>query len=253
MEIYFDQEAIRFDEVYDRYRKDEFYSPFRSTIPLLDLIKNGKEMLRELIHELGVKEEHTYHLEYRVKPSAVRGTPSHTDLLVQGKDHVLGIEAKWTEKRYERVERWVKKGKNPNNRKVVLQGWVNIFKEFLNNPLSIEGMNNQVYQMVHRAASVCSCTTNPILAYMQFTEALQLKKDSYIYQDLSSLWSVLGHPESFPFYFVQVLIEPNQAFREIEHLEKRSAETGRKVTEALRGYEPLFTYKGKEIVKIREA
>lgn len=107
--------------------------------------------------------------------------------------------------------------------------------------------------MVHRAASACACTANPILAYVQFVEELQLKEDSYIFQDLSSLWSVLGKPDEFPFYYVQVLIERNPAFKKIEHLEKGSVETGKKVKEALRGDKPLFTYKDKEIVKIGEA
>jgi hypothetical protein len=65
--------------------------------------------------------------------------------------------------------------------------------------------------------------------------------------------SVLGKPEEFPFYFVQVLIERNPAFKQIEHLEKGSVETGKKVKEALSGNEPLFTFKDKKIVKIGEA
>ncbi len=55
MEIYFDQKEIAFDKVYDRYRKDEFYSPFRSTVPLLDLIKNGKEEMLQKISWLYIK------------------------------------------------------------------------------------------------------------------------------------------------------------------------------------------------------
>jgi hypothetical protein len=62
---------------------------------------------------------------------------------------------------------------------------------------------------------------------------------------------VLGCPDNYPFYSVQVLIEPNSAFRQIEHLEKGSVETRKKIKGVLRGNEPLFTYKGKEIMKIR--
>jgi len=248
------KKKIGFDKVYDRYRKDEFYSPFRSTVPLLDLIKNGKEeMLQKIVNELGVVGEHTYHLEYRVEPPNGKGSASQTDLWVETESHVLGIEAKWTEPRYETAESWMKKGKNPDNKQTVLQGWIDILSRFSNHPLGIDGMKNQVYQMVHRAASACSCTANPILAYVQFVEEFQRNEDSHIYRDLSSLWSVLGKPEEFPFYYVQVLIERNEAFKHIEHLEKRSVETGKKVKEALSGNEPLFTYKDKRIVKIGEA
>ena len=257
MEIYFDREKIGFDKVYDRYRKDEFYSPFRSTVPLLDLIKNGKEMLRGIVNELGVVGEHTYHLEYRVKPQKGKGNVSHTDLWVETESHVLGIEAKWTERRYMKVGKWLQEGSNPDNREAVLEGWLDkLCCPSTPHPGNDE-MRDQIYQMVHRAASVYGCTDKqkpktkkPILAYVQFTEELQPKKKSYIQQDLSSLWSVLGKPEKFPFYYVQVLIERNEAFKHIEHLEKRSVETGKKVKEALSGNEPLFTYKDKRIVKI---
>lgn len=106
--------------------------------------------------------------------------------------------------------------------------------------------------MVHRAASACSCTANPILAYVQFVEEFQRNEDSHIYRDLSSLWSVLGKPVEFPFYYVQVLIERNPAFKQIEHLKKKSIGTVKKVKEALRGDKPLFTYKDKKIVRIGE-
>ena len=253
------KKKIGFDKVYDRYRKDEFYSPFRSTIPLLDLIKNGKEeMLQKIVNELGVVGEHTYHLEYRVKLQNGKGSASHTDLWVETESHVLGIEAKWTERRYMKVGKWLHKGSNPDNRKAVLEGWLEkLCCPSIPHPGNDE-MHDQIYQMVHRAASVYGCddkpkTKKPILAYVQFTEELQLKKKSYIHQDLSSLWSVLGKPDEFPFYYVQVLIERNPAFKQIEHLEKRSVETGKKVKEALSGNEPLFTYKDKRIVKIGEA
>jgi hypothetical protein len=253
------KKKIGFDKVYDRYRKDEFYSPFRSTVPLLDLIKNGKEeMLQKIVNELGVVGEHTYHLEYRVKLQNGKGSASHTDLWVETESHVLGIEAKWTERRYMKVGKWLQEGSNPENRRTVLGEWLDkLYCPSTPHP-GIDEMRDQIYQMVHRAASVYGCddkpkTKKPILAYVQFTEELQLKKKSYIHQDLSSLWSILGKPEKFPFYYVQVLIERNEAFKHIEHLEKRSVETGKKVKEALSGNEPLFTYKDKKIVKIGEA
>ena len=247
MEIYFDREKIGFDKVYDRYRKNEFDSPTRSTIPLLDLIKKGKETLQEIEHQLGVEGEPSYHLEYRVCSPNGKNSISQTDLWIETESQILGIEAKWTEPRDVTVESWMKKGKNPDNKQTVLQGWIDILSRFSNHPLDIDGMKNQVYQMVHRAASACSCTANPILAYVQFVEGFQRKGDFHIDRDLSSLWSVLGKPEEFPFYYVEVLIERNPAFKQIEHLEKRSVETGKKVKEALSGNEPLFTYKDKRI------
>lgn len=258
MKIYYNQEIIKFDNVYDRYRKDEFYSPFRSTVPLLDLIKNEKEeMLQEIFNELGVEGKPIYHLEYRVKPPNGKGSASQTDLWVETESHVLGIEAKWTERRYMTVGKWLQEGSNPDNRKAVLEGWLDkLCCPSTPHPGNDE-MRDQIYQMVHRAASVYCCANdqnrNPILAYVQFTEEIKPKEKSYIYQDLSSLWCVLGKPEGFPFYYVEVLIERNEAFKQIEHLEKRSVATGKKVKEALRGNAPLFTFKDKKIVKIGEA
>lgn len=259
MEMYYNQEIIKFDKVYDRYRKDEFYSPFRSTVPLLDLIKNGKEMLQEIVNELGVVGEHTYHLEYRVRPQKGKGSASQTDLWVETENHVLGIEAKWTERRYMKVGKWLHVGSNLENRNTVLEEWLDKLCCPSTPHPGIDEMRDQIYQMVHRAASVYGCdddqklkTKKPILAYVQFTEEFKPKKKSYIHQDLSSLWSVLGKPEGFPFYYVEVLIERNEAFKHIERLEKGSVETGKEVKKALRWDKPLFTYKDKKIVRIGE-
>jgi len=61
---------------------------------------------------------------------------------------------------------------------------------------------------------------------------------------MCSLWSVLGKPEEFPFYYVQVLIE---------RLKQGSVETVKKVKEALDGDEPLFTYKDKRRLAKRDS
>jgi len=251
MHIYFDKEQVSFNEAIDKYHLDEFKSPFRSTIPLLDMIRNGQSLISRIEQELGICGNISYHLEYEVKPQFGRGNASHTDLMITNHDKALAIEAKWTEKRYVAVADWIKKGKNQANRIAVLQGWINYLQPFSPKTLSIEDLSVQVYQMVHRAASVCSFTTKPILAYMQFTETLKQNNDSYIFNDLTSFWNKLGNPENLLFYSIQVLLERNPAFRKIENLKKGSLKTRGKVRDALLSGEKLFEFTDCKVAQIK--
>lgn len=250
MEMYFDRTPVILKEAINRYPGDEFKSPFRSTVPLLMWLQHAEEMVAEVVESLSIKGFNNLHLEYQVKPKSGRGNASHTDLLMQSETKVLGIEVKWTEPRYNTVGKWMKKGSNLGNRVAVMEGWLSYLQKFSDKKLSIEGMNDEVYQMVHRAASICSFATKPILAYLLFTEAFQPVGRSYIEKDMKSLWTTLGAPDGFPFYFVQVLIERNEPFRRLENLKKGTPETKEKVIESLIKGESLFRFRDFRVSRI---
>jgi hypothetical protein len=85
----------------------------------------------------------------------------------------------------------------------------------------------------------------PHLAYLHFAPSPDpgaASSDQY-YADLLHLHELLGRPSGFPFYLVEVEIEPAAAFDRLRHLTKGEPETDREMRAALRG-EVLFEFRG---------
>ena len=84
------------DAVLDRFPVQEFDSPTRSTIPLLEYWRFPEERMRELTAALRVPLPSGVELnfEYPVSPPRGRGKPSYTDLMVISAEFVMAVEAK---------------------------------------------------------------------------------------------------------------------------------------------------------------
>ena len=98
----------------------------------------------------------------------------------------FALEAKWTEGRYQSVKKWKVDTKNPDNKKAVLQGWIEYLQPYSNNQLNMNHMDNVVYQLIHRAASACARGKAPRLAYLLFTESYSSQSKAYIKSDLQN-------------------------------------------------------------------
>ena len=239
--LYFDKTPI--DDVpaaLSMYSEKEFMSPTRSTIPLLSLLKDGDEILGSIFSEMNMEIASDLHLEFTVDPPKGCGIASHTDLMVISSLGTLAIEAKWTEPRYETVEEWIK----PGNRELVLRGWLDLLQLQSNRLLKPEDFSGMVYQMVHRAASACYKSEYPQLAYLHFVPDLSERgATSAQYQsDLEHLFNLLGKPDKFNFYLIEVEIKPTLSFEIIKSLPKASSETANTVRAALENG-PLFEFK----------
>src|SRR5207247_11173459 len=100
-------------------------SPKRSTVPLLDYWREPDLHLRDLWALLGLpRSDHTeMHFEYEVPVQRGRGKSSYTDLMVLSEEVAVAIEAKFTEPRYESVDKWL--GPTPTaNRREGSEGWL---------------------------------------------------------------------------------------------------------------------------------
>ena len=97
------------DDLLDRYPDQEYGSPIRSTIPLLEYWRSPEQRMRELAAPLGLSVPPRVQLnfEHMVYPLRGRGNPSYTDLMVISPQLAIAIEAKWTEPRYEAVGDWL--------------------------------------------------------------------------------------------------------------------------------------------------
>ena len=218
------------DEAIPKYGGREFQSPTRSTVPLLSWLKHEPSMVESLLQDLGMSANFDLHLEYKVKPLKGHGKASHTDMMVVSEKSSLAIEAKWTEPRYESISKWRSQGADSQNRCDVLAGWLDFLQQHAPYPLHSDAFSVAVYQMVHRAASACSTGCNPKLAYLMFRSSQDPKSADMqkIHEDLTKLWDLLGKPDTFPFYLVELPLFPTAAFKEIAPLQKANKTTAEK-------------------------
>jgi hypothetical protein len=79
-----------------------FASPFRSTVPLVSLVKDDWPILGLIADSVGMRPS-GIHFEFQVAPPGVDGNPSQTDAMLLSDQCAIAVEAKWTEPRYETV------------------------------------------------------------------------------------------------------------------------------------------------------
>ena len=98
-----------FGELCERMAGKPLQSPYRSTVPLLSLVEYSRPRWGELLTSLDAPTDSATYFEYRVPSPKANGNPSQTDALIMSESKVWGIEAKWTEPRYETVARRIRK------------------------------------------------------------------------------------------------------------------------------------------------
>jgi uncharacterized protein DUF6946 len=218
-------------------------SPFRSTVPLLALVKDDWTTFAKVLTLCNVTGNVSVAFERKVPSPKGEGLPSQTDAMVLFDKGALAIEAKWTEPRYETVAtRLARKDSKERDSKEFVGGWLDLLRPHATNPLRLEDFATCVYQVLHRAASACGLGRTPSLAYLHFTPTVKSAATSAQYvNDLSQVHALLGNPRDFPFFVIDVPMEETLAFRAIRSLKKGVVETGRAVRAALLATE-LFEF-----------
>lgn len=152
-EIYYKKYKVNtFNELVEKYKIDEFKSPYRSTIPLLVLCKNQqwKDLgLNEDTRDASAK----YIFEFETPVKRGKGRSSCSDLMIEYKNTCTVIEAKRTESPYESVKRWLG---DSDNRKLVLDGWLEVIDDYIDSKIDAGLVSDLPYQLIHRVASACS-------------------------------------------------------------------------------------------------
>jgi hypothetical protein len=231
--------ASSFLTLLPKFEAGAFASPFRSTVPLIAFAKDNWSGFKKLLSTCGLSEDVEVHFEFKVKSPKGNGKPSHTDAMVLSATHACAVEAKWTEPRYDTVEKRLKRKdpKDPEgvNAREFVEGWLERLQPFAMKPLRLNDFSMAVYQMVHRAASASAMSRSPSLIYLHFEfegGSGGASTDQY-HTDLTYLHNLLGQPLNFPFHLVEVGIKPTSAFSALEHLKKGSPETDLTVRSAL--------------------
>lgn len=262
MNLAFDKEPLPYESILSRFTDASLASPWRSTVPLLDGLRQGEGgWLFDLLKSRGFPKTARIALEYRVPPPLGRGVASHTDAMVTDKCLTLALEAKWTEPRYPTAKLWRSGGNAPANRWEVLRGWLDLLEKFGPRKLRPEDFDDVVYQMIHRAASACAvaerCSPSDgkaEVAYLLFNrvsdEGRTARTESCL-ADLSAFHALLGSPNRLSFSVIEVTFEPTPAFSALADLPKGRAETGKAVRQALdTPATPLFTEVGWKSIPI---
>jgi len=241
-DTYFDRKSVGdFETLVAQYRKSEFEPPFRSTIPLLCLIRD-KPILNDLMTRCGFSSDCEFRFEFQVSPPLGDGKPSRIDLMLIDDGQCVAIDAKWTEPLSELVKDWL--GPQPTtNRRDVLSGWLSLVNRQATIPVTAEAVGEVSYQLLHCAASACNTSNRPQVCTLQFRSKQdddaamsQVRRD-----DLARLRDALGRPDRFAFRYIEIDIEPTPAFHKLAKLPKRSKKSAIAVQQALVS-ETLFAF-----------
>jgi hypothetical protein len=256
MNLSFDRDPLPYESILSRFTDALLASPRRSTVPLLDGLRKGEGgWLFDLLKSRRFSKTARIALEYRVPPPRGRGVASHTDAMVTQGGRTLAIEAKWTEPRYDTVNKWRKKGNDPTNRLEVLRGWLDLIEPFSKRTLRPVDFDGVVYQTLHRAASACAVAAESShvdgkaeMAYLLFNLASDPRRAARTEScraDLAAFHALLGSPGRLSFSVIEVTFEPTAAFSELVDLPKGKPETSKAVRQALdTRAAPLFTEVG---------
>ena len=178
---YFGEPDDSYDSVLNNLTHTEVHDCETSSIPLADFWhprnQQGIHSFFELIG-LGINiDEVQKCFEYPVfaeKNSRKIGKPSRTDVMLIDKKYCMAIEAKYTEKLYESIERWKNNRNKFSTKPDVLSSWYNYIKPYTNfdNSELSKIENEVVYQFLHRTASACymceESEKTPVLIYHLF-------------------------------------------------------------------------------------
>lgn len=204
-----------FASLISAYGKNEFASPFRSTIPLLAYWSPLEIRISDFCRQLGLEIANVeeFGFEYTVPPQSGTGTASHTDLMVFMSNCTIAIEAKYTESPYKNVRDWLTPPST--NRKAVLNGWLALINRATGATLAIEDVLDSTYQLIHRTASVCkSDKPRKIVIYQLFdvNDAQALEYNAQI----SHLNTLIDRPSHIGFYVHATTMQKSPMYQQLQ-------------------------------------
>lgn len=194
--IYFKKQKLTsIDDIYKKFNKKEFKSPYRSTIPLIALFKNNQITNIKSIKSNSISNI-DYIFEYETPVIQGKGRPSCSDLLIEYSNGCIVIEAKRKEPPYEKVEKWLG---SSTNKKLVLEGWLELINNYTDLKIDLSEITDLPYQLIHRVASACSLKKQQTeIIYIGFN--LNERKANYYLSCLEKFSTILENRIDFYLY-----------------------------------------------------
>lgn len=239
-------EVDTFDALVRTAPEDAMASPTRSVVPLLDYFREpGQAVARiERLIQFNVAGIPRLTFESALQVRQGRGKSSYTDLMIQGVDGALAIEAKFTEPRYATVAEWL--GPQPtSNRRAVLAGWLSLLNQFARSEVSVNMVHDLPYQLIHRMASALAPDVrHRALVYLVFGA----DPHSFYREDLDSIMRLIDSEDAIRAFVINVPLTPSRAFRILrERWDAGERSLGSEIRQALQSG-PLFMFESPRIV-----
>lgn len=208
-----------FIDIITAFGESEFKSHTRSTVPFLQFWRNPESRFKELASHLKIEmsESTIFDFEHKVSTVLGRGKASHTDLKIISDNFSITIEAKYLEGRYDTCKKWLNDTKNPENKKLVLEGWIKLLNNASEKKFGIDDVKELPYQVIHRAASACHNPKDKQVLIYQLFDSDEKKRNMYL-NDLKRLTELLGNNSKLNVYFLDCLIEKTRTWT---HLTKK--------------------------------
>jgi hypothetical protein len=93
--FFFDREPVNgIESLPAMFPPGEFASPYRSTVPLVDLVKDHQSTFKKIATRCGSGPPFSIHLEYTVRAPGVGGNPSQTDAMILTPGLAFGCDSK---------------------------------------------------------------------------------------------------------------------------------------------------------------
>jgi len=193
-------------------------SPFRSTALHLAYWRDTEQALKSFRAALTipVPVDACLAFEHRVPPSEGIGNDSHTDLLIRSAETVIGVEAKYTESKYDLVSKWLGEP-IPPNKALVLKGWLDMIASATGSTLNVEAVGNCTYQLLHRTASVCSQKAGQRVVVYHCFDCDDAKREYYL-GILRGLTHTIGSCNVLRFCLITHRFHPTDRYRALQDM-----------------------------------
>lgn len=193
VDYYFGSTENTYDKVLDGLYTTDVHSYKASSLPLAEFWKPENSFyINQLLRRIGWTAQEFDNsrkiFEFPVKPrinnqNVKKAKPSMTDLMIRYNDingfseKQIAVEGKFTEDLYETIDEWKKSKSANSNKDDVLKSWYSYIENYCDFSDSAKEVINQnvVYQFLHRTASACFQTGNPVLLYQLFYDAFDKK------------------------------------------------------------------------------
>jgi hypothetical protein len=194
----------------------EFLNLTRSTVPSLHFWRKPESALKEVLQGIGSFDSSDGKLCFEFPVESIPGNkPSFSDLAyITGNLSVI-IEAKSTEPVGESVEQWFEKKGRSANAMRVLRHWLSLI-EPITGGVDETQIREVPYQMIHRAASLCSLETpRRVLLYQQHrmdAEAVDFRVP------LEKLAAAINAAGRIGIWLHTIDLQRTQRYREVEQM-----------------------------------
>lgn len=194
-------------DIIDNFNSKKINSIRTSTVPLLSYWKSMSKRISKYRRRLNINlSSPKICFEYPTN-SYANNMPSYTDVCLFDDKKAIFIEAKFKELLYTNIRGWYT---GSNNRKKVLEHWLNRINGYLKNNIQINEIKEFDYQMLHRISSGCDKNFNRANIIYQIFVDNNFNNEAIYRKELNKykkLFSKKGYNKTINLYLQRTEVE----------------------------------------------